>query len=74
MSYMHVERMPNQVLILVVMEEGQRLWSAHCHRRKRSCLNPCCNGRGSKTNRRLIEVDEEGNRLNPCCNGRGSKT
>ena len=36
------------VLILVVMEEGQRppccIPSAQC-----VCLNPCCNGRGSKT-------------------------
>ena len=39
---------PKEVLILVVMEEGQRppccIPSAQC-----VCLNPCCNGRGSKT-------------------------
>ena len=37
-------------------------------------LNPCCNGRGSKT---LCEKDEmiaTMRGLNPCCNGRGSKT
>ena len=36
-------------------------------------LNPCCNGRGSKTretNGLLILLVC----LNPCCNGRGSKT
>ena len=37
-----------RVLILVVMEEGQRhrkeYRKEHIH-----CLNPCCNGRGSKT-------------------------
>ena len=36
-------------------------------------LNPCCNGRGSKTQK----YGDDGKtlvRLNPCCNGRGSKT
>ena len=36
------------VLILVVMEEGQRP-PARYHRAQRGGLNPCCNGRGSKT-------------------------
>ena len=38
-----------RVLILVVMEEGQRLIRLHSNRLVHQCLNPCCNGRGSKT-------------------------
>ena len=62
------------VLILVVMEEGQRqgprpfLWDS-----RPPCLNPCCNGRGSKTGQGRPLCSHEGC-LNPCCNGRGSKT
>ena len=45
----HAEKREPHVLILVVMEEGQR----RVHRAERAtaqnCLNPCCNGRGSKT-------------------------
>ena len=37
------------VLILVVMEEGQRLVLAQVVGTLRQSLNPCCNGRGSKT-------------------------
>ena len=37
------------VLILVVMEEGQRLRTPTRFRSMSACLNPCCNGRGSKT-------------------------
>ena len=63
----------NEVLILVVMEEGQRpyqgprpfLWD---------CLNPCCNGRGSKTFLWDLRPTWGKSSLNPCCNGRGSKT
>ena len=36
-------------------------------------LNPCCNGRGSKTFT-TIEGVTLSKCLNPCCNGRGSKT
>ena len=40
------------VLILVVMEEGQRLHrEGNASSVVRECLNPCCNGRGSKTMR-----------------------
>ena len=45
------------VLILVVMEEGQRLTSRDI-KDGAACLNPCCNGRGSKT------VCPEGDTLN----------
>ena len=54
------------------MEEGQRHIGKSTFNRRLIGLNPCCNGRGSKTQssgdsqRRLS--------LNPCCNGRGSKT
>ena len=37
------------VLILVVMEEGQRHTSARKLLHNLTRLNPCCNGRGSKT-------------------------
>ena len=37
------------VLILVVMEEGQRPAGEVIDGREPLGLNPCCNGRGSKT-------------------------
>ena len=40
------------VLILVVMEEGQRPMVRHHRHDDWFCLNPCCNGRGSKTQHR----------------------
>ena len=45
------EKKYKEVLILVVMEEGQRP-TDRLYRRafKPGRLNPCCNGRGSKTN------------------------
>ena len=43
------------VLILVVMEEGQRLTSRDI-KDGAACLNPCCNGRGSKTGTVGFEV------------------
>ena len=55
------------------MEEGQRPCSCrNC--RNSGGLNPCCNGRGSKTNFRIQFRELTHLRLNPCCNGRGSKT
>ena len=72
-----MENEDGKVLILVVMEEGQR----HNYDRlkqRRVCvrLNPCCNGRGSKTPDRAGQNPSGGRKhsLNPCCNGRGSKT
>ena len=60
------------VLILVVMEEGQRLTSRDI-KDGAACLNPCCNGRGSKTECArcctpaisvlILVVMEEGQRL-----------
>ena len=40
---------PVTVLILVVMEEGQRLMRQVSLQVRQLSLNPCCNGRGSKT-------------------------
>ena len=61
------------VLILVVMEEGQRPSPAGVTGLPICCLNPCCNGRGSKTpNDATVRLRNPC--LNPCCNGRGSKT
>ena len=61
------------VLILVVMEEGQRLsfWGVSSYNKS---LNPCCNGRGPKTTEQdvveitvpkvlILVVMEEGQRL-----------
>ena len=45
------------VLILVVMEEGQRP-RLHEDQGRRLCLNPCCNGRGSKTGDRPMNQGE----------------
>ena len=41
---------------------------------KLTSLNPCCNGRGSKTLQQPARWCIQGRGLNPCCNGRGSKT
>ena len=63
------------VLILVVMEEGQRprdQWFTSVDGITR--LNPCCNGRGSKTPAHIEQSHPRLCCLNPCCNGRGSKT
>ena len=62
------------VLILVVMEEGQRpRLSSKDDVKGLFGLNPCCNGRGSKTDI-ASPICSCRNCLNPCCNGRGSKT
>ena len=46
-----------EVLILVVMEEGQRLKQIIAgSTRPYECLNPCCNGRGSKTTLILLRT------------------
>ena len=55
------------------MEEGQRQKLVAMGIPNSESLNPCCNGRGSKT---LCDGGVRGRAecLNPCCNGRGSKT
>ena len=55
------------------MEEGLRQTLVEGTVKKFSRLNPCCNGRGSKTQFRLSMLLRTLS-LNPCCNGRGSKT
>ena len=56
------------------MEEGQRLNNESRDDGKTCCLNPCCNGRGSKTQAQPVATPLADGCLNPCCNGRGSKT
>ena len=47
---MNIPTINDAVLILVVMEEGQRpLNLNYDSSREQFGLNPCCNGRGSKT-------------------------
>ena len=55
------------------MEEGQRHNNFGGGAEDQVCLNPCCNGRGSKT-QPLVRAQVAEICLNPCCNGRGSKT
>ena len=46
-------------------------------RNKRSCsksLNPCCNGRCTRTGRQMPLCGVRIFRLNPCCNGRCTRT
>ena len=38
------------------------------------CLNPCCNGRWSRTCIIVYLIMKKNNGLNPCCNGRWSRT
>ena len=72
MYYLHLTT-TSTVLILVVMEEGQRQQRPLLETwRKPVSLNPCCNGRGSKT--KIDNIVATLSSLNPCCNGRGSKT
>ena len=56
------------------MEEGQRLLVEFDGQPYRKSLNPCCNGRGSKTMQNDNANATVNAGLNPCCNGRGSKT
>ena len=61
------------VLILVVMEDGLVRSNGTALLQKSCCLNPCCNGRWSRTtigDRILLCIMC----LNPCCNGRWSRT
>ena len=62
------------VLILVVMEEGQRLQagSKDCYRRPEVLILVVME-EGQRHRPGLIRANARG-RLNPCCNGRGSKT
>ena len=61
------------VLILVVMEDAlarslKVLRPQRCRR-----LNPCCNGRCTRTDKKKIGSKIQKS-LNPCCNGRCTRT
>ena len=45
------------VLILVVMEEGLVRQGRRQPRHSSGCLNPCCNGRGSRTGARTVVMN-----------------
>ena len=56
------------------MEDGLVLVTAYPDALPSDCLNPCCNGRWSRTcyvNEATIALHQC---LNPCCNGRWSRT
>ncbi len=63
-----------QVLILVVMEDALARVDFNTMRFRFKCLNPCCNGRCTRTSflRSLRELSLIC--LNPCCNGRCTRT
>ena len=54
------------------MEDGLVLFTYNGNKYK-VCLNPCCNGRWSRTIETLTQYGNA-KRLNPCCNGRWSRT
>ena len=61
------------VLILVVMEDGLVLEIIVVYANVNGSLNPCCNGRWSRTTSPSIN-GSSCCCLNPCCNGRWSRT
>ena len=71
-TYKKGEACSLQVLILVVMEDGLGVQEIHSHRKNRRRLNPCCNGRWSRS-REIVELRKIIRSLNPCCNGRWSR-
>ncbi len=63
-----------RVLILVVMEDALAQKASCPHAPKHGgCLNPCCNGRCTRTSLNL-QVLKSLRSLNPCCNGRCTRT
>ena len=44
-----------EVLILVVMEDALALQEFTCYVGNGSCLNPCCNGRCTRTKKNRVE-------------------
>ena len=68
-----VETTIGEVLILVVMEDALALRKlVKCYLAMR--LNPCCNGRCTRTYIRLALTLDKPISLNPCCNGRCTRT
>ena len=62
------------VLILVVMEDALALLKKVAFIKTNSCLNPCCNGRCTRTGFRAGLTMQVLKSLNPCCNGRCTRT
>ena len=62
-----------KVLILVVMEDALAPYRHQCTRNKLFRLNPCCNGRCTRTAMKLF-LNGTMESLNPCCNGRCTRT
>ena len=62
-----------EVLILVVMEDALALPKRVADCRSYAGLNPCCNGRCTRTNH-ILSHPEAIIGLNPCCNGRCTRT
>ena len=66
---------PQKVLILVVMEDALvPLRGLYCGDTSDYSLNPCCNGRCTRTRQREHYGIFDHRRLNPCCNGRCTRT
>ena len=63
-----------EVLILVVMEDALALPKRVADCRSYAGLNPCCNGRCTRTWRMGCEKIRCSTHLNPCCNGRCTRT
>ena len=62
------------VLILVVMEDGLvQAWMQGIAKHFNDSLNPCCDGRWSRTCL-VISIFSLNSCLNPCCDGRWSRT
>ena len=61
-----------KVLILVVMEDALALCFKSFNFRNKS-LNPCCNGRCTRTYP-WLSFSIKTTSLNPCCNGRCTRT
>ena len=60
-------------LILVVMEDALVQWQLGGQNLNLPSLNPCCNGRCTRTNYNGYTAYKD-ERLNPCCNGRCTRT
>ena len=61
------------VLILVVMEDALALFDKEFVSNLFGGLNPCCNGRCTRT-LLIFLIKRTGESLNPCCNGRCTRT
>ena len=62
------------VLILVVMEDALAPYLTLYKGNEVICLNPCCNGRCTRTAYYDVMLGRKLSCLNPCCNGRCTRT